>query len=66
MGTSVAAYFVYNIRISNFFGGPVTFEIYWPPGPEDTKAKRQGLIEGLYRVKRDSDVSYDAYLDDVD
>ena len=28
MGTSVAAYFVYNIRASNFFGGPVTFQIF--------------------------------------
>ena len=38
MGKSVAAYFLYNIWASNFFGGPVTFQIYWPPGPVDTKA----------------------------
>ena len=38
MGTSVAAYFLYNIRVSNFLGGPVTFQIYWTPRPVDTKA----------------------------
>ena len=31
MGTSVAAYFLYNIRASNFFEGPETFQIYCPP-----------------------------------
>ena len=30
-GTLVAAYFVYYIWASNFLGGPVTFQIYWPP-----------------------------------
>ena len=35
MSISVATYFVYYIWANNFFGGPVTFEIYWPPGPVD-------------------------------
>ena len=38
MGTSVAVYFLYSIRASNFWGGPVTFQIHWPGGPVDTKA----------------------------
>ena len=25
------------VRASNFFGGPVTFKVHWPPGPVDTK-----------------------------
>ena len=37
-GTLVVAYFVYNIQASNLFGVPVMFQIYWPPGPVDTKA----------------------------
>ena len=29
---------------SKFFGGPVTFQIYWPPGPLDPQAQCQGLL----------------------
>ena len=28
---------------SKFFGGPVSFQIYWPPGPLDPQAQCQGL-----------------------
>ena len=42
-GTSVAAYFFYNIRASNFLGGPVTLQTYWPLRPVDTKVSCQCL-----------------------
>ena len=32
-------------RASKFFGGPVSFQIYWPPGPLDPQAQCQGLPE---------------------
>ena len=37
MGTSVAAC-LFTIFGPITFWGPVTFQIYWPPGPVDTKA----------------------------
>ena len=33
---------------SKFFGGPVSFQIYWPPGPLDPQAQCQGL-RGVWR-----------------
>ena len=31
-------------RASKFCGGPVSFQIYWPPGPLDPQAQCQGLL----------------------
>ena len=33
---------------SKFLGGPVSFQIYWPPGPLHPQAQCQGLISILH------------------
>ena len=41
------------VRASNFFGGPVTFKVHWPPGPVNIKRYCRPLVKVTYQTSDD-------------